>query len=469
MTPWGILILVALAAALVTNPARWMPWLLSLTLALPKTSAVVAGPFPLGGFQLVSIVCAPLLVHHLATQGIPESLRRAPVGLMATLLVWAAAVTALAPNLFFGTAIFTSQVENSEGFVVEAPLAYTSSNLAQVAYLGLLAVVVLYLFTLPRLDPRVLLLGLGVGQVLSTWRLGADRLGVPFPTALVDRSTYLFVDLTGDGTYRLRGVFTEPSVLALYALTTLALCLVLMLGGRGVPGRTRWIAASLGVLALVNLVFSRSGTGVVAGGILAVVLLPLLLGSSARRGRVLGPLAILLCGVGALALVLHERVLEYAGGIVTSKVDSTSYGARTQSDLEALSLVGDTFGLGVGLGSTRSSSLWPYLVASVGPVGTVLFAALVVLAIRRAWIDASWHAAAAALVAAVVTKSVAGSAPFEPVLVLALAVCLAGPRPDRASVDGRLEPRTAADMDGPEGSSGGRGEPAVSQAGVGVS
>ncbi len=450
MTPWGVLIVLALLAALATNPARWMPWLLSLTLALPKTSAIVAGPFPLGGFQLVSLACVPLLVHHVATQGVPESLRRAPIGLMATLFVWAAAVTALAPNLFFGIGIFTSQVENSEGFVVEAPLGYTTSNLAQVAYLGLLVAVVLYLACLPRIDPRVLLLGLGVGQVLSTWRLGADRLGVPFPTALVDRSTYLFVDLTGDGTYRLRGVFTEPSVLALYALTTLALCLVLMLGGRGAPSRTRWIAAGLAVLSLVNLVFSRSGTGVVAGGVLAIVLLPLLLGTGARRGRVLGPLAILLCGAGAVALLLHERVVEYAGGIVTSKVDSTSYGARTQSDLEALSLIADTFGLGVGLGSTRSSSLWPYLVASIGPIGTALFAALVVLAIRRAWTDQAWHAAAAALVAAVVTKSVAGSAPLEPILALALALCLAGPRGDRADHRGSTDEESVALLsDGP--------------------
>ena len=66
MTPWGLLIVVLLLAALLTDPARWMPWLLSLTLALPKTAALIAGPFPLGGFQLVSLACAPLLLHHLS-------------------------------------------------------------------------------------------------------------------------------------------------------------------------------------------------------------------------------------------------------------------------------------------------------------------------------------------------------------------------------------------------------------------
>lgn len=427
MTPWGLLLLVALAATLLTNPARYMPWLLSLTLALPKTSAVIAGPFPLGGFQMVTLVCAGLLVHHVATQGVPAKLKQPSTWTMLTLFLWAAAVTALAPNVFFGRTIYTSQVENSEGLVVEAALDYTSSNLAQVGYLGLLIVVVLYLSTLPRIDPRVLLLGLGVGMVLSSWRLAADRLGVPFPTQLIDRSTYLYVDLTGDGTYRLRGVFTEPSVLALYALAALALAVVLVAAERGAGPRTRWIAGSIGALAAVNLVFSRSGTGVVAGALLLVLAIPVLLGGGVRRGRALVPLAMLVCWGTAVALIFHERVVEYAGGIVGDKVGSTSYGARTQSDLEALRLSLETFGVGVGLGSTRSSSLWPYLAASIGIVGTALFALLVLQALLRAWRSPAWRGSAAVLVAAVVTKSVAGSAPFEPILVMAIAVCLAGP------------------------------------------
>ena len=427
MTPWGLLIVVLLLAALLTDPPRWMPWLLSLTLALPKTAALIAGPFPLGGFQLVSLACAPLLLHHLATRGVPPAMKQPATWGLFGLLGWAASVTALSPTLFYGTTIFTSQVENSEGLVVEAPLTYTSSNLAQVGYLGLLIVVVLSLCPLPRLDPRVLLPGLAVGIFLSTWRLAADRAGVPFPAELIDRSTYLYVDLTGDGTYRLRGVFTEPSVLALYALAALALCLVLALALRGASASTRWVAAGVALLAVVNLVFSRSGTGVVAGGLLLVLAVPALLGAGGRS-RAIGPIAIGMCGMAALALVMHRQVLDYAGGIVGTKVGSTSYTARTQSDLEALTGIGDTFGLGVGLGSTRSSSLWPYLFASIGPVGTALFAAVVVMAVVGAWRNPAWHGAAAVLVATVVTKSIAGSAPFEPLLVLALAVCLAGPR-----------------------------------------
>jgi hypothetical protein len=427
MTPWGLLIVVLLAATILTDPRRFMPWLLSLTLALPKTAALIAGPFPLGGFQLVSVACAPLLLHHLATRGVPPAMRQPSTWVLFGLLGWAASVTALSPTLFYGTTIYTSQVENSEGLVVEAPLTYTSSNLAQVGYLGLLIVVVLYLCTLPRLDPRVLLLGLGTGMFLSSWRLAGDRLGVPFPTELIDRSTYLYVDLTGDGTYRLRGVFTEPSVLALYALAALALCLVLALAQRGASVSSRWLATGIALLAIVNLVFSRSGTGVVAGGLLIALAVPTLLGAGGRS-RAIGPIAVGLCGAVALALVMHQQVLDYAGGIVSSKVGSSSYNARTQSDLEALTGIGDTFGLGVGLGSTRSSSLWPYLVASIGPIGAALFAAVVVLAVLSAWRDPAWHGAGAVLVATVVTKSIAGSAPFEPLLVLAIAVCLAGPR-----------------------------------------
>lgn len=427
MTPWGILLLLGIIAALVTDPDRYLPWLLSLSLALPKTAALVAGPFPLGGFQLVSLACAPLLAYRLATLGLPDRLRSASTWTLLGLLFWATVVTALAPTLFQGVTVYTSQVANSQGYVVEASLTYTSSNLAQVGYLALVLVVVLYLSTLPRISPLVLSLGLGLGMALSLWRLGADRLGVPFPTQLVDRSTYLFVDLTTDGTYRLRGVFTEPSVLALYALAALALAVLVLVSASRATTAARWGAIALAVASAVNLVFSRSGTGVVAGGLLVLAAFPALVSGAARSGRSLLPVSALICWLVATGLVLHERIAEYAGGIVGTKVGSTSYGARTESDLEALRLMVETYGLGAGMGSTRSSSLWPYLLASIGPVGALMFAAVAVIALRRAWRQPAWHASAAVLAAALVAKSVAGSAPSEPILVMALAVCLAGP------------------------------------------
>ncbi|WP_184619451.1 hypothetical protein [Thermosipho japonicus] len=56
-----------------------------------------------------------------------------------------------------------------------------------------------------------------------------------------------------------------------------------------------------------------------------------------------------------------------------NKPESGSFKIRIASDLHALEIFAKTFGLGVGLGSNRSSSFLPYLLSQLGIIGTILF------------------------------------------------------------------------------------------------
>lgn len=56
-----------------------------------------------------------------------------------------------------------------------------------------------------------------------------------------------------------------------------------------------------------------------------------------------------------------------------NKSETQSYYSRTTADLHAIKLFLETYGLGVGLGSNRPSSLLPYLLSQVGVIGTFLF------------------------------------------------------------------------------------------------
>ncbi len=56
-----------------------------------------------------------------------------------------------------------------------------------------------------------------------------------------------------------------------------------------------------------------------------------------------------------------------------NKSESMSFSSRTTADIHALKLFIESYGLGVGLGSNRPSSLVPYLLSQCGIIGTVAF------------------------------------------------------------------------------------------------
>lgn len=55
------------------------------------------------------------------------------------------------------------------------------------------------------------------------------------------------------------------------------------------------------------------------------------------------------------------------------KIETSSFSNRMKADIHALKLLVKTYGLGVGLGSNRPSSLLPYLLSQLGLIGTFLF------------------------------------------------------------------------------------------------
>jgi hypothetical protein len=74
-----------------------------------------------------------------------------------------------------------------------------------------------------------------------------------------------------------------------------------------------------------------------------------------------------------LALLVSAGYREILTVLTVSKGESGSFINRTAADLYSLQLVFQTYGLGVGLGSNRSSSLLATLVSNVGVAGTLAF------------------------------------------------------------------------------------------------
>jgi hypothetical protein len=143
-----------------------------------------------------------------------------------------------------------------------------------------------------------------------------------------------------------------------------------------------WLLA----LAIVAMLLSTSTTGILT----LVVGLPLILVFAAAKadsralGR-LGKTAGMLVLIGAVAVspafIMKPELFDAVSSVIDStltKSDSDSFSMRTATDAAALDTFGATYGLGVGWGSFRSSSLVPGLVANAGIFGitAVLWLAL---------------------------------------------------------------------------------------------
>src|SRR5262249_31707809 len=73
--------------------------------------------------------------------------------------------------------------------------------------------------------------------------------------------------------------------------------------------------------------------------------------------------------------------------------DTVSFVIRISGDLYALHLFGETYGLGIGLGGVRSSSLLATMLASVGVVGTGAFLWFIVTLLHAASTGFRWYLA----------------------------------------------------------------------------
>lgn len=190
-----------------------------------------------------------------------------------------------------------------------------------------------------------------------------------------------------EGVLRVSWPFSEPSYTSSWFAGFAGACATVLLLARPLSPSTSLAILGGGVLSLLGLATSLGGSGL-AGFAVFITALGLFwlsnLTQAATRGVALQRLQVLL-GIGLVSLLglllfteasqrgqwleagrslVLERALNYADGSLP----------RRRIDNQALASAWGSFGLGVGLGSSRGSSLITTLLATVGLPGTVLFA-----------------------------------------------------------------------------------------------
>jgi hypothetical protein len=276
------------------------------------------------------------------------------------------------PFVFAGTPVCSPKVSSDALLFYHPPLQFSIGNLAQACYL-IVNVLVIFAASEERDSGGgksfwfscYFLVGLVFIQFVFLIA------GAHFPYSFLQTNPgYAMATVTsGAVSSRVVGTFTESSGAGLVLASFAGAVLARLFDGQG-------SAISL-LFALSALAMVRSSSGIAA---VALVALILLLGRPVirwpwyiRLRRLNALLGMLVVSAGGIVLVLATPLRQSILAQTVNKSNSVSFFARTTRDLFSVQLAIHTFGLGVGLGSNRPSSLLASMVSNIGFLGLVVF------------------------------------------------------------------------------------------------
>ena len=365
------------------------------SVAFGCTSAVTLGALG-GASPLIYIVFALCLIAKafLSRSLLPDLTRtfgRTRFSwIVCALIAYAPASAIILPRLFAGaTSAFVAARDTG---VVEVTLAPTSGNITQTAYFVLGAISFLALMTLLRTESLSLLrkgffVWATVNAVAGVADLAGKMVGAGDVLMPIRTATFaLLTETEQAGFWRITGSYSEASSFAGAALASLAFTFTYWKhsGSRG--------SLLLAAVFLALLILSTSSTGYVG----LVVLSAPVLASMARSALTarctkhdMAILAFVACGAAMIiALIVYDQHLldpfqKLFQTALLDKSQSESGRERSYWNIRSVTSFFDTWGLGIGFGSSRSSNWAVAVMSQLGLIGMILQLALIVPFLRH--------------------------------------------------------------------------------------
>lgn len=360
------------------------PAIVGLIGALPFGSTAIAA---LGSFTVpvffaqASVLLAVTAAHRNSWRDLVAVLRGQPlVQLVCGIVAYSVATAFINPRLFAHMTIVFVPIDFE---IVDMPLRPVPGNINRSMYLILDCLVFLAICIQLRRGRtgeirKGLLAFAAINAALGLIDIFGKLAGQGDLLAPIRTASYnMLSNQTAGSFFRIMGGFPEPSAYAAAgALPALGFTLM--------DWRTTksWFSLTLALVLVMLLIFSTSSTAYAGLGIVLGIY-GISVGISVLRGRVFVRHLILFAfGWIALTVLLalylyDERSLDPAVKMLLNstvyKVDSASGIERGMWNAQSIQNFFDTSGVGVGLGSTRSSS-WPISVlAQLGVVGIICF------------------------------------------------------------------------------------------------
>lgn len=284
---------------------------------------------------------------------------------------WASASAVIMPFVFRGMLVLdpSADIEIFGDFPVTS-LHFSFGNVVQIVWLTVNLGAILFAARFGNWEEvrKALRLAVGIALTIILVQFVLSQFGYQFPEWLFHSNPGQHQAMLGDYD-RPNGSFSEPSIAGVLVTSVTLGALARFLNGGSI-----WLFAATLICTL--LVRSAGSLLALAVGclILGVVYFPTrkfdLLSLSAARKRY--AILALFCLTGIAFVFAAPSINETLAANTVNKIDTASFISRTTADLAGLTVFRDTYGLGVGIGSIRTSGFLATLLATTG-LGALLF------------------------------------------------------------------------------------------------
>jgi hypothetical protein len=295
------------------------------------------------------------------------------------LLIFGAIAVASAfvlPVVFAGVPIYDVKIGIDDGLFIRPPLQFGLYNVTQAVYLALHIATAFALFSIKFSAEKIrkaylLAFYIEVFFVFAESLCQLARIEFPLWLVLNNPGYSLWENSMESYGTRVPGTFSEPSIAGAFLVLYCVGFLAQYLAQKGQS---------------IRLIVSLVASGMVASSssLLTLSLAPIALlvryspfrfpwYINLKQTKRIAWVLFLLVVPPILVLAFFSGYREVLTNVTVSKGESGSFISRTAADLYSLQLLLRTYGLGVGLGSNRSSGLLTTLISNVGFGGVLAF------------------------------------------------------------------------------------------------
>lgn len=387
ITAIGYVTLPVTMAIFLFRPSWLLPW---TVLLMPFHAAsfmnIRVGDYPMG-FQ-PGYLAAVLFLVSATVREVFRGKIRLPSALLLTYLplfmfaIYAVLTAAVLPRAF-QDAVLVLPPRAGVSLDNLSPLGPMGTNISQAAYLlfftGFAFLASLTVAqgnsSMQQTATRAYLWACWIAAAIGFYQIAAWYLRLPYPTgALYSNPTYYQgFEQVLHGIKRLSSTFTEPSVAACFFAGFFAFSITSYIGS---AGAWRWllaVAVSFTALVLTTATTAYLTLAIILGGVAVYGLRQSL--TSGLSPKIIGGIALAaaLMALGVVGLLFYPAAVDVIGhlfeGAITQKAQTSSFTDRIGADLHSYKLLWETWGLGVGWGSSRPSSLLANIVSNAGVLG----------------------------------------------------------------------------------------------------